>query len=87
MHRSVGNISIFFPFRAFKKFEYAHDLTDTIEAVSLATKGVIEDFVADNVIYLELRTTPRETPTMTKDEYITAVIDAIEYVIARSKDL
>lgn len=71
--------------RCFKKFKYAHDLTDTIAAASLATKCVIEDFAADNIVYLELRTTPRETPTMSKDEYITAVIDAIEYFCANSK--
>lgn len=65
--------------RAFKKFKYAHDLTDTTKAVSLATKCVIEDFAADNVVYLEMRSTPRRTPTMTKDEYITAVINAIKY--------
>lgn len=63
--------------RAFKKFKYAHELTETPEAVSLATACVIKDFHDDNVVYLELRTTPRSTNTMSKIDYIEAVIDSI----------
>lgn len=62
---------------AFDKFKYAHDLTDTNEAIALATQCVIEDFHHDHVVYVELRSTPRRTPTMTKDEYITNVIETI----------
>ncbi|XP_055323946.1 adenosine deaminase-like protein [Sitodiplosis mosellana] len=62
---------------AFEKFKYAHELTDTPEAVALATECVIRDFSDDNVVYVELRSTPRSTMKMTKDEYIMAVIDTI----------
>lgn len=63
--------------RCFEKFRYAHDLTDTPEAIALATERVIQEFSDDNVVYLELRTTPRATPSMTKTEYLDSVINAI----------
>lgn len=57
-------------------------MTDNPEAVYLATCEVIKDFHDDNVILLELRTTPRSVDgKMTKDEYVHAVIRAIEYVV------
>lgn len=62
---------------AFEKFKYAHDLTDTPEAVALATECVIRDFNDDNVVYLELRSTPRSTSKMTKDQYVMAVIETM----------
>lgn len=68
---------LFCYFSAFEKFKYAHDLTDTTEAVALATQCVIQDFNDENVVYVELRSTPRSTPKMTKDEYIVTVIETI----------
>uniref|UniRef100_A0A182S708 Adenosine deaminase domain-containing protein n=1 Tax=Anopheles maculatus TaxID=74869 RepID=A0A182S708_9DIPT len=50
----------------FKKFQYAHDLTDRPDALERATQRVIEDFAKDGVIYLELRTTPKCTAQMSK---------------------
>lgn len=38
---------------------------------------VIDDFYNDNVVYLELRTTPKDTNKMTKAEYIESVVKAI----------
>uniref|UniRef100_A0A182PCB9 Adenosine deaminase-like protein n=1 Tax=Anopheles epiroticus TaxID=199890 RepID=A0A182PCB9_9DIPT len=61
----------------FKKFQYAHDLTERREALERATERVIEDFANDNVIYLELRTTPKCTAHMSKREYLTTVLDVI----------
>ncbi|CRK95962.1 CLUMA_CG009405, isoform A [Clunio marinus] len=61
----------------FEVFKIAHDLVDTIEAVKLATKCVIDEFSKENVIYFELRSTPRKTPNMTKLEYLHAIIDTI----------
>ncbi|XP_053686978.1 adenosine deaminase-like protein [Sabethes cyaneus] len=61
----------------FKKFKYAHDLTDQPETLAYATEAVIRDFAADNVVYLELRTTPKATGFMTKQQYLTTVLDAI----------
>lgn len=61
----------------FQLFKVAHELTKTKEAVYLATKSVIKEFANENVIYLELRTTPREENGMTKEEYIESVVKAI----------
>lgn len=57
-----------------------HQLTDSPQAISIATEMAIQDFADDNVIYLELRTTPRSTENMTKEQYITAVIESILYL-------
>lgn len=66
-------------------FNLVHSLTDTPDAVFLATCDVIQEFHDDNVIYLELRSTPRAVKSqMTKDEYIGAIIKAIEYLIEYS---
>lgn len=45
----------------------------------MATKDVIKEFCQDNVVYLELRSTPRKVKDlMTKEEYGDAVIRAIK---------
>lgn len=61
----------------FDVFKLAHDLVDCVEAVKLATENVIGEFSEENVVYLELRSTPRETEHMTKSEYLQAIIDTI----------
>ena len=40
---------------------------------------MLQDFQADGVVYLELRTTPRSVPEqgITKDDYIKAVLDTL----------
>lgn len=58
-------------------FKVAHELTKTKEAVYFATESVIREFAQDNVIYLELRTTPRKEEGMTSEEYLESVISAI----------
>lgn len=63
--------------RAFRKFRIAHDLTSNTENVYLTTKNVIKEFAEDNVIYLELRTTPRSGPLMSEKDYVNTVIMAI----------
>ncbi|CAH1169828.1 unnamed protein product [Phaedon cochleariae] len=62
----------------FDVFKIAQNATKTQESVYLATKSVIEDFVRDGVVYLELRTTPRSEINMSKEEYIESVIRGIE---------
>lgn len=60
-------------------FDIAHTLTVTPQAVFVATCDVIEEFHKDNVIYLELRSTPRAVKgSMTKTEYLQAMIKAVE---------
>ncbi|KAL2712210.1 adenosine deaminase-like protein [Vespula squamosa] len=62
----------------FKLFNVIYSLTVTPQAIYIATCEVIKDFMEDNVIYLELRSTPRYIPgQMTKTEYIGAMIDAV----------
>ncbi|EZA47964.1 hypothetical protein DMN91_011425 [Ooceraea biroi] len=63
----------------FKVFDIAHALTVTPQAVFVATCDVIKEFHEDNVIYLELRSTPRAVKeSMTKTEYLEAIMKAFE---------
>ncbi|KDQ15853.1 hypothetical protein BOTBODRAFT_31311 [Botryobasidium botryosum FD-172 SS1] len=70
-------------FVIFPKTIYA--LTSNIPAISRATSAVLESFLSPGVTapedppqcaYLELRTTPRRTPT--RREYLCAVLDEVE---------
>lgn len=63
--------------KCFEKFKFAHDLVDSVAAVKLALSSVIDEFARENVIYLELRSTPRETKSMTKEEYLEAICEEI----------
>lgn len=59
-------------------FDVAHRLTVSPEYVSIAAEDVIEEFHQDNVIYLELRSTPRSVEgIMSKADYVEAIIAAI----------
>lgn len=51
-----------------------------MESLKFSTTSVLEDFKDDGVVYLELRTTPREIPSggISKDDYVSAVLDCIE---------
>jgi adenosine deaminase len=44
-----------------------------------STKAVLEDFQADGVVYLELRTTPRAIPAsgLTKNDYVETVLEIL----------
>ena len=71
----------------FAIFRILHRLIANLDILRRVTRDVIQDFVDENVAYLELRTTPRklvdrsQAPTVivesTKREYIQAVIDTI----------
>lgn len=61
----------------FDVFKLAHDLVDSVEAVKLATAKVIYEFSKENVVYLELRSTPRHTDKMSKLECLQSIIDTI----------
>ena len=43
----------------FKLFDIIHRITTDHNTITRITSEVIEDFAADNVHYLELRTTPK----------------------------
>ncbi|XP_012286451.1 adenosine deaminase-like protein [Orussus abietinus] len=63
----------------FESIDIVHQLTNTPNAIFKVSCDVIKEFWEDNVIYLELRSTPREVEgSMTKKEYILAIIRAIE---------
>ncbi|XP_033221577.1 adenosine deaminase-like protein isoform X2 [Belonocnema kinseyi] len=63
----------------FEEFKLAHSLTNSPKAIYIAACDVIQEFAEENVIYLELRSTPREVEgLMTKDEYTEAIIKAIK---------
>ncbi|TRZ04370.1 hypothetical protein DNTS_021197 [Danionella cerebrum] len=63
----------------FQVFKVIHQLVDSGEDILLVAKAVIQEFAADGVKYLELRSTPREvTETgLTKQIYIETVLEAI----------
>ncbi|XP_063699275.1 adenosine deaminase-like protein [Culicoides brevitarsis] len=62
----------------FLKFKYAHDLTDSWDALKLATECMIQDFALENTIYLEIRSTPKKTVSLSKEDYLEAIIAGIE---------
>ncbi|KAL0398740.1 UNVERIFIED_CONTAM: N6-mAMP deaminase [Sesamum radiatum] len=73
----------------FKLFDLIHILTTDHKTVTRITKEVIEDFAADNVVYLELRTTPKRNDSkgMSKRSYIEAVLEGIRSVNLVEVDL
>lgn len=64
--------------KCFSKFPFMHELTATKRGLQLATELTIRDFAKDNVIYLELRTTPKKNAEMSKLEYVDSVLEAME---------
>lgn len=68
------DIRTFFPL--FSSYIYA--LISTPETIIWSTNSVLHDFCADEVVYLELRTTPRSSTDVSKNEYIDLVLDCIE---------
>jgi adenosine deaminase len=68
------------PFRFFPLFsKYIYNLCNDLESLIYTTNSVLEDFQADGVAYLELRTTPRAilTEGLSKDDYIKTILDCI----------
>lgn len=55
-----------------------YKVTDNPEAVSDVTNSVLQAFEEDGCIYLELRTTPRSSEFMDKEQYLDTVLKAIE---------
>ncbi|CAG4940242.1 unnamed protein product [Colias eurytheme] len=61
----------------FQVFNIAHSLTKTPETLSLATQLTLKEFQDDGCCYIELRSTPRETPFMTSKQYIETIADTM----------
>ncbi|KAJ7967664.1 Adenosine deaminase-like protein [Quillaja saponaria] len=66
----------------FKLFDLIHILTTDHATVTRIAKEVIEDFAAENVVYLELRTTPKRNDSigMSKRSYMEAVLKGLKAV-------
>ncbi|XVF26005.1 hypothetical protein REPUB_Repub13aG0263000 [Reevesia pubescens] len=66
----------------FKLFDLIHILTTDHSTVTRITKEVIEDFASENVVYLELRTTPKRNDSigMSKRSYMEAVMEGLRAV-------
>jgi len=64
--------------KPFEIFTIIHSVTDNTEAIRMTTHDVIREFHADNVKYLELRSTPREVDgRMSKLQYCETIIKEI----------
>lgn len=62
----------------FDLFPAIYALTSTPSALSHVTRAVLQEFIPNQVSYLELRSGPRETPHMTRLQYVEAVLDEVE---------
>ena len=70
---------------AFIIFSLVHRVVNSKQRLSRIVREVLEDFDADNCIYLELRTTPKALPDISKIEYIQTIEQAIEEFKGRMK--
>lgn len=70
----VWDVVTFFPL--FSK--YIYELCSTPASIIYCTNAVLRGFREDGVVYLELRTTPRSSIAMSKEQYITTVLSCIE---------
>jgi adenosine deaminase len=67
----------------FKMFDIIYQLTnDDVHVITRITRETIEDYAAENTIYLELRTTPRRIGSHTKQDYVNYVIEGIKQYYA-----
>lgn len=74
------DIVTFFPL--FSK--YIYELCSTPASVIYSTNAVLHDFKEDGVVYLELRTTPRSSSVMSKNEYVASILSCMEMFPGRS---
>ncbi|KAI9633723.1 uncharacterized protein MKK02DRAFT_17109, partial [Dioszegia hungarica] len=57
---------------------YIYHLISSTESLAYTTKGVLEDFANDGVVYLEIRTTPRRmTETLSAEDAVRVVLDVM----------
>jgi len=67
----------------FLLFPAIYHITSTPDAISIATSAVLDSFLTSvdgqppQCTYIELRTTPRETPSMSRRQYLEAVLGEI----------
>lgn len=70
----LWDIITFFPL--FSK--YIYQLCSTPASIIYSTNAVLHDFKDDGVVYLELRTTPRSSSSMSKEDYVTTILSCID---------
>ncbi|XP_032511838.1 adenosine deaminase-like protein [Danaus plexippus] len=61
----------------FQVFNIAHSLTSTQDTLAMATALTLKEFEDDGCCYIELRSTPRDTPHMTSRQYIETLIETL----------
>lgn len=72
--------------QCFELFPIIHDLIQDAPTLRRVVLQVLSDFAADNVIYLELRTTPRSSALMSPTLYLRTVLEAIDAYHQQNKD-
>lgn len=68
-----ADLSRFFPLFS----SYIYNLLTDEASVREATIAVLEEFSADGVVYLELRTTPRASAQLSPEAYVRTILSAI----------
>lgn len=75
----------------FKLFDVLHRLIKSKQILARITEEILADFQADNVVYLELRTTPRNIHNerselvVSKADYLNTVLDSIDKFQANNR--
>ncbi|KAF3769669.1 Metallo-dependent hydrolase [Cryphonectria parasitica EP155] len=69
------DLKTFFPLFS----SYIYHLVNDLASLQYTTRSVLQDFAADGVVYLELRTTPRALPrsNLSKADYVAAILETI----------
>lgn len=63
----------------FQLFAAVHKIVSSIDVVERILREVLEDYMAENTIYLELRTTPRSLSDGTSvEQYVESLVDLIQ---------
>lgn len=57
----------------FKLFDVIHKVTTNLKTVTRIAQEVVQDFAEDNVVYLELRTTPKVKSALAKQSFCQAL--------------
>ena len=62
----------------FNIFDLIHKTLNDLSSIARITKEILEDFQEDNVIYLEIRTTPKESQDYSYKDYIKTILEEIK---------
>ncbi|KRW99942.1 hypothetical protein PPERSA_12618 [Pseudocohnilembus persalinus] len=61
----------------FQIFDLIYKGLTTLQDIKRVTKEMLEDFQQENTIYLEIRSTPKQTEFYNQDEYLTTIFEEI----------